>query len=338
MPVFLNAKNPELERLPDLDWPSARTCARGEPAGDVLRIGLVNNMADGAMVATENQFLSLLDAAAGDMRIHLTLYVFPEVERKSCCQRRVDSLYFSSEQLWNQPPEQRPHALIITGREPRTPDLRHEVYWPGFVRLLEWTQEYACSAIWSCLAAHAAVLALDGIQRVRSERKHFGIFPCEQVEPHGLLAGTADTLHVPHSRWNGLCAGQLAARGYRALTRTCDGAVDAFVKHDRALFVFFQGHPEYESETLLGEYRRDVGRYLRGEMAAYPLLPLDYFDEQTEQSLREIEIQARASREERLLEAVSALLSNTQIQNTWRSTAVCIYRNWLDHLGAQQGL
>src|SRR6185437_5621424 len=101
-------------------------------------------------------------------------------------------------------------------------------------------------------------LALDGIQRVRSEHKRFGIFNCEQVAPHPLLAGTSGTIHVPHSRWNGLCARQLAGEGYRALTRCDDGAVNTVVKHDRALFVFFQGHPEYESETLMGEYRRDI--------------------------------------------------------------------------------
>jgi homoserine O-succinyltransferase len=127
-------------------------------------------------------------------------------------------------------------------------------------------------------------------------------------------------------------ADQLAAQGYQVLTRTSDGGVDTFVKQDAGLFVFFQGHPEYQSGSLMGEYRRDVGRYLRGEMATYPLLPLDYFDEETERSLREIETKARALRQEKLLSEVTAVLSSVRIQNTWRSAAVLIYRNWLKHL------
>ena len=115
-----------------------------------------------------------------------------------------------------------------------------------------------------------------------------------------------------------------------------DGGVDTFVKQDAGLFVFFQGHPEYESETLLGEYRRDVGRYLKGEMETYPLLPLDYFEEETERSLREIEAMARASRQEKLIGEVSAVLNGVRIQNTWHSTAVLIYRNWLQHLCTQK--
>jgi homoserine O-succinyltransferase len=120
------------------------------------------------------------------------------------------------------------------------------------------------------------------------------------------------------------------------LTRTGDGGVDTFVKQDAGLFVFFQGHPEYESHTLMGEYARDVGRYLKGERDTYPLPPLDYFDEETERSLRKIEAKARAARQETLLGEVSAVLNSVTIHNTWRSTAVLIYRNWLARLCTQQ--
>jgi homoserine O-succinyltransferase len=100
--------------------------------------------------------------------------------------------------------------------------------------------------------------------------------------------------------------------------------------------VFFQGHPEYESETLMGEYRRDVGRYLKGEMETYPLLPLDYFEEETERALREFEAKAWASRQEKFLGEVSAVLNSVRIHNTWRKTAALIYRNWLEHLCTQK--
>jgi homoserine O-succinyltransferase len=336
MPVLLNAKYPGPERRAGLGWPRVQPGALGVPRGTFLHIGLVNNMGDAAMSATERQFLTLLEAAAGDMMVHLTLYALPEVERKPVGQRRVNSYYSGIEQLWEQPPEQCPDGLIVTGREPRTPDLRDEAYWPSFVRVLEWTQEHARSSVWSCLAAHAAALALDGIERVRSRHKHFGILTCEQASPHALLAGAPASLRLPHSRWNGVSAGQLAANGYQVLTYTSDGGVDSFVKQDAGLFVFFQGHPEYEAETLMGEYRRDVGRYLKGEMETYPLLPLDYFGEETERSLREIEARARTSRQEKLLGEVSAVLNGVRIHNTWRSTAVLIYRNWLEYLCMQK--
>jgi homoserine O-succinyltransferase len=336
MPVILNPKYLGPERRSGLDWPRAQPDALENERGDRLHIGLVNNMADGAMGTTERQFLTLLEAAAGDLLVHVTLYALAEVERKPLGQRRVDSFYFDIEELWEQPPELCPDGLIVTGREPLAPDLREEAYWPSFKRVLAWAQERERSAVWSCLAAHAAVLALDGIERVRCQRKRFGIFTCEQSAPHALLAGAPASLRVPHSRWNGVSAAQLMASGYQALTHTSDGDVDAFVKQDAGLFVFFQGHPEYEAETLMGEYRRDVGRYLKGEMETYPLLPLDYFDREIERWLREIEAKARASHAENLLGEVSAVLNSVRIHNTWRSAAVLIYRNWLEQLRAQK--
>jgi homoserine O-succinyltransferase len=338
MPVFLNAKHTGPERRSGLAWPRVEPGVLDPLCGDFLHIGLVNNMGDAAMIATEHQFLTLLEAAAGEMRIHVTLYALPEVERRAAFRRRVDSFYFGIENLWTESPELHPDGLIVTGREPVTPDLRNEAYWPSFERVLEWTRENARSSVWSCLAAHAAVLALDGIERVRSPRKHFGIFACRQTGPHALLAGAPASLRFPHSRWNGVSADELAAKGYEVLTRTDDDGVDTFVKHDEGLFVFVQGHPEYQAETLMREYRRDVGRYLRGESEAYPSLPQDYFEKETERSLLEIEAEARASRQEKekLLGKVSAVFENARIDNTWRTTAALLYGNWLEYLVAQK--
>lgn len=344
MPVFLNPKYPRnpthhrREPWSGLDGPRVQPAALDQPRRTSLHIGLVNNMADAAMEATERQFLTLLEAAAGDLPVCLTLYALPEVERKAESRRRVESFYASIERLWELPPEQYPDGLIVTGREPLASDLCDEVYWPSLTRLLAWTQTHARSAVWSCLAAHAVVLALDGIQRVRSQQKHFGIFACEQVAPHALFAGAPETLRIPHSRWNGLSADQLAAEGYQVLTYNGASGVDTFVKQDAGLFVFFQGHPEYESQTLMREYRRDAARYVKGEIESYPSLPTDYFDDETERSLREMEAQARASRKERLLGDVSAVLDRAWIDNTWRGAAAVIYRNWLNHLCTRKSL
>ena len=126
MPVFLNPKYLGPGRRSGLNWPRMQPGALEKLGSTFLHIGLVNNMADAAMGATEHQFLSLLEAAAGDMLVLLTLYAFPEVARKPAGQHRVRSFYFGIEQLWEQPPKQYPDGLIVTGREPLAPDLREE--------------------------------------------------------------------------------------------------------------------------------------------------------------------------------------------------------------------
>lgn len=305
-----------------------------EGSSRCLRIGLINNMADGALTATEYQFLSLLDSASDGILISLSLYELPGIPRREQARCHIRSFYSSVEDLW----DKRLDGLIVTGREPLMPNLRDEPYWESFTRVLEWAQDSTYSTVWSCLAAHAAILHIDDICRIRSDDKHFGIFDCERLSNHPLTANAPLRIRLPHSRWNGLSEGALTNCGYEILTRTTDAGVDTFIKQQKSLFLFFQGHPEYESNTLLLEYRRDVGRYLRGERETYPSMPRNYFDENTVNVLTALREEAMSRRSEELLGEVSTALENRSIENTWHSTAVCIYRNWLEYICGQKQL
>ena len=75
-----------------------------------------------------------------------------------------------------------------------------------------------------------------------------------------------------------------------------------FVKQQRkSLFVYFQGHLEYEAQSLLGEYRRDIGRFLRREIEYYPTMPKGYFDDQTAELLTAFQKHALLDRRNELL-------------------------------------
>ena len=51
------------------------------------------------------------------------------------------------------------------------PELRlvliDEPYWASLTQLIDWAEHNTHSSVWSCLAAHAAVLRIDGIRRRR---------------------------------------------------------------------------------------------------------------------------------------------------------------------------
>ena len=67
------------------------------------------------------------------------------------------------------------------------------------------------------------------------------------------------------------------------------------------------------------------------------MLPLDYFEEETERALRAIGSQGiDIVRLEEILAEVSTVLNSVRVRNTWRGTAVLMYRNWLEHLCAQK--
>ena len=303
-----------------------------DPMNRTLTIGLINNMGDGALEATERQFATLLRAASAGISVSLRLYALPGVPRSEQASRYIRAHYSNIEEMWDSPLD----GLIVTGREPMTKDLRDEPYWKSFTRVLEWAHDHTFSTVWSCLAAHAAVLHMDDIDRVRSERKHFGVFDCTQVTSHCLTAGGPAGFRLPHSRWNGLAEETLTDCGYSVLTRTLHADVDTFIKQNNSLFVFFQGHPEYDVNTLLLEYRRDVSRYIRGEAATHPSLPSGYFDAKTALALSELAQEAQLSPREELIGAVSRVLGTVTVEHSWHSSAVCIYSNWLQYILLQK--
>ena len=297
-----------------------------------LDIGLINNMPDAALDATERQFRALLGAAADDVAMHLTLYSLPEVLRTDFGRRQV-SRYSSIDDLWVRHHD----GLIVTGTEPRAADLKDEPYWESLTRVLEWAECHTYSTILSCLAAHAGILHFDGIERRPLGDKRFGVFECVSVSDHPLTAEAPARLQMPHSRFNEIPEEALRRCGYRVLTRSDDAGVDAFVKkRNGSLFVFFQGHPEYEASTLLLEYRRDIGRFLRGERETYPSMPQGYFDDEMVEALTALRQRLMADRREELLAEFPIAAAVSKVTNTWHSTAQQLYRNWLLYLAGER--
>ena len=124
--------------------------------------------------------------------------------------------------------------------------------------------------------------------------------------------------------------------GYHVVTRSEDAGIDSFVKLRKSLFVFFQGHPEYDADTLLLEYRRDIRRFLRRERDSYPSMPQGYFEKDTVDVLTALRERALSDRREELLADFPTALVAGKVRNTWHSAATCVYRNWLLYLCAQK--
>jgi homoserine O-succinyltransferase/O-acetyltransferase len=317
-------------------YPGQSGHSNGDLAGSKgrrLHIGLINNMPDGALEATERQFVKLLDSVAGAVDVCLSLYALPEVPRTEVGRRRIRRFYSGIESLWDSQLD----GLIVTGTEPRTANLQDEPYWGTFAKVVDWAENNTLSTVWSCLAAHAAILHTDGIVRRRLTAKLFGIFECAQVSDHPLTSGASSNLRMPHSRWNDIPEDKLTDCGYQLLIHSRDAGIDVFAKQRNSLFVFFQGHPEYEANTLLLEYRREVGRYLKGERETYPLMPSGYFDCETADALTTVQDRLQSMRNDASLADFPTALIEPKVSNTWQSLGACVYSNWLSYLCAQKG-
>jgi homoserine O-succinyltransferase/O-acetyltransferase len=329
MPLVINGG-----RAPS-HWVQQQISRRGPTAGknasqsSGVTVALINNMPDAALEDTESQFFSLLDAAAGDIPVHLQLYSLPEVPRSDRVQDHLSSFYLSAADLLAKQFD----GAIITGTEPRQRNLRDEPYWRTLVNVFDWAEEHTSSTVLSCLAAHASVLHSDGIDRQPLGDKQFGVFDYHQTGAHALTDGLPQVVHFPHSRWNEVRADALTQHGYNVLDTSAGAGVNLFVKQKgHSLFMHFQGHPEYGSQTLLKEYRRDVRRFLKQERPTYPSLPRGYFDPAGTALLGDFRRAAEKHPcEETLADFPESQVVNT-LENTWHASAAHIYRNWLRYL------
>jgi homoserine O-succinyltransferase len=287
-------------------WLAAHPC-------DVLHIGLVNNMADGALEQTERQFFQLVGGAGAAFRIRWHLFSLRSIARGEAARLHLmHENYHELREIY----ATKLDGLIVTGTEPGQQDLRQETYWPELSELLDWIGEEGPPAIFSCLAAHAAVLRYDGIERRRLAYKRCGTFDHIVANRHPLTNELTGTLTVPHSRWNEAPPDALEEAGYQILTYAPEAGADLFVKQRRNLLMFFQGHPEYDHNTLAREYRRDVRRYLTRVTDSYPALPQYYFAQDGALALDLFRKRALETRNEALLAEFPAIAADNRNPGT----------------------
>lgn len=307
---------------------------------DALDVAFVNNMPDAAFEATESQFERLLADSAGEIDVRVSRYTIASLPRSTACQRRAAGRYEPVESLYLSGAD----AVIVTGTEPRTRRLQDEACWEDLVQLVRWSLGATHSALLSCLTAHVAATDLDGLGRAALPSKLSGVFS-HLVDPsHPLGAGMARRVPIPHSRLNEVPTAALRDAGYRIVVSS--GAEDlqsgwtlAAKDAGRCMLVLVQGHPEYDRGTLLGEYRRDVRRYLRSERADYPELPENYFSSDAEMVLAAFENRSRsAPRPEAFLaERFPYDRVAEGLGWPWRRGALGIYSNWLREVARRVG-
>ena len=297
-----------------------------------ISVGIINNMPDLALQATERQFLTFLESAAEQLDLRVHLFSLPGIVRSGTVRDRVKARYLDYDCLR----ELHMDALIVTGTVPNTASLADEAFWLSLIELVDWASTHTLSVLWSCLSAHAAVLHLDGIERCRLPNKLSGLYRVETCGNDPLLVGVDQKIWVPHSRYNGLPEESLRNAGYTILSRSDTIGPDIFTKSTPSWFVFFQGHPEYDGDTLMREYRRDALQYLADRRSDYPELPKNYFDPTAEAILKAFSREACHARSAELSAQFPDLRGAVPRMGVWHATASRLFRNWINHVAVMK--
>ncbi|MDH5446091.1 MAG: homoserine O-succinyltransferase, partial [Gammaproteobacteria bacterium] len=187
------------------------------------------------------------------------------------------------------------------------------------------------STLCSCLATHAVMQFRYGQKRQRLPEKRWGVFSHRVVDKqHPLVVGVNTRFDVPHSRFNEINRRQFEAAGLKVLVESDQANTHLAVSADGFRQVFFQGHPEYDTISLLKEYKREVTSYINKERDDYPPFPENYFPLQLQAILNEYQYRLEKSlRRGETPEAFPETLITSELDNTWHDTGEAILNHWI---------
>lgn len=292
-----------------------------------LHIGLLNMMPDAALHITEQQYMHLVGNCNQIVQFYIHPFTVPGLSRSREVQAYVDTYYQPFEQLRQEGLD----ALIVTGANVTNPALEYEPFWGPLQEVLDWASHHLASILCSCLATHALLKLKHGIERRRLPRKQWGVFSHRvRDRTHPLLLDINTRFDMPHSRWNEVTAEQLEAAGLHILIDSEEAGVQLAVSPDHFRFVYFQGHPEYFRNSLLKEYKREVTRFLDGELEEPPPRPANYFNKEATQIDKTYLMEAMRARENGgAIGPFPEEAIDRHLDNTWGDTGKALFNNWL---------
>ena len=292
-----------------------------------LHIGLLNMMPDAALHVTEQQFIRLVGSSNQIVQLFVHPFTVPGLPRDRRTQAYIDEYYERFDELRTEGLD----ALIVSGANVTNPSLEAEPFWEPLQEVMEWAIDNVTSTLCSCLATHALLQHFHGVYRRPLLGKRWGVYPHRAVAPdHPLLRGTNTRFDVPHSRWNEITSAQVEAAGLQVLIESDEGDFHLGVSADGFRIVYQQGHPEYDRTSLLKEYKREVRRYLAGELAAIPPHPENYLTATGARIAHDYLETAIAARDGgREIPAFPEAELSAFLDNTWTDTGKAIFNNWL---------
>ncbi len=211
------------------------------------------------------------------------------------------------------------------------PAIDLEPFWQPLQEVIEWAADNVTSILCSCLATHALVKHLYHLDREPLPDKLWGVYRhrvCDRGHP--LTQDVNTVFDAPHSRWNDVARAKWDSAGLRVLAESERAGVHLATSPDGFRIIYFQGHPEYDRVSLLKEYKREVNRFLDGEVPEPPPYPEHYFTPQADhlaQSYLREALAAQARGEARPEFPETSF--DAFLDNTWGDTGRALFNNWL---------
>lgn len=190
-------------------------------------------------------------------------------------------------------------GMIITGAPLEFMDFNEIAYWKELRSIMDYSSKYTKSTIYICWAAVAGLYYKYNISKTLVDKKVTGVFSHQIINGKSLLfKNCGEKIISPHSRYFTINEEDIKdIANLEILAKATDAGI--YILADKeGKDIYITGHPEYSTDTLGNEYKRDINKGL------VPELPKNYFPENDFTILPE---------------------------NTWRTYSQALIDNWIGY-------
>ena len=261
-----------------------------------LKIAILNLMP--LKITTETDLIRLLSNTP--LQLEISFMKLRSHTPKNTPIEHMMMFYRDFEQMRNEKYD----GMMITGAPVETLDFEDVTYWDEMQDIFQWARTHVWSTMYICWAAQAGLYFHYGVPKYPLEKKMFGIFPQQMLEPQlPIFRGFDDLFMMPHSRHTEIHRDDILARPELTLLAESKQSGVSMVMARGGREFFITGHLEYAPDTLDKEYRRD--KDVRDDVE----LPLNYYrnDDPSQEPLV-----------------------------TWRAHANLLYSNWINYYVYQE--
>jgi len=256
-----------------------------------LKIAILNLMP--LKEQTEAQLLRMLSNSP--LQIEVTLLHPEHHVSKNTPKEHLQSFYTTFSKI----KDGKYDGMIITGAPVENLPFEGVTYWNELKEIMEWTKTHVTSTFHICWGCQAGLFYHYGIEKIPLEKKMHGVFKHRVMDEYcPLVRGFDHEFNVPHSRHTTVSVEDIKEHKDLKLLSISEEAGFYLAVSNDGKQIFVSGHSEYDSDTLLQEYFRDLQRGMK------PLIPRRYFPDND---------------------------PTKKPESTWKSHAHLLYSNWLNY-------
>lgn len=256
-----------------------------------LKLALLNLMP--LKEDTEIQFLRAMSNTP--LQVDLTFVCVETYESRHTPASHLNKFYKTFSEI----KDEKFDGMIITGAPVEQMPFEEVRYWDELCEIMDWTKTHVTSTFHICWGAQAGLYHHYGIEKIKLDKKLFGIYQHEVLHRKvPLVRGFDDVFFAPQSRYTGIDEEAVYLNPHLQVLAQGKETGSAIIIADEGKQIFVTGHSEYDRLTLDKEYKRDLEKGLNID------IPYNYYPNDDP--------------------------SNRPLL-TWRANSNCIYSNWLNY-------